>query len=101
MAYHDLIRLIAALILAGCAVWIAVMNWTCVILSQRNRRRGIAKHYSQVFLVQNLLLVLAYFLYPHSPKWWLWLIPCLDPSNWALLAWPFLILRHRHQPPPP
>jgi hypothetical protein len=89
------IRTVIAVVLLALAGYIALMNWGCVLVSLRNQKKGIDKHHSQVLIFQNILPVAAFFIYPHSPKWWIWLIPCLDLSNWTLLAWPFLLMREK------
>ncbi|NCC62602.1 MAG: hypothetical protein EOM12_17070 [Verrucomicrobiae bacterium] len=92
-----LARTIIAIVLLVLAAYIAVMNLGCIIFSLRNQKRGIDKHHSQVFIFHNILPLTAFFIYPHCPKWWIWLIPGLDPSNWTLLAWPFLILKEKRK----
>ena len=91
----DIVRTIIAVAILLLAAYIAVMNWGCVIVSLRNQKKGIDKHHSQVFIFHNILPVAAFFLYPHNPKWWIWIIPALDMSNPTLLAWPFLLLKER------
>ena len=96
----ELIRTILAVILLVLGGYIALMNWGCVICSLRNQSKGIDKHHSQVFIFHNILPIAAYFLYPHNPKWWIWLIPALDLSNLTLLAWPVLILTEKTKKTP-
>lgn len=91
----EILRTVIAVVLLLLAAYIAVMNWCCVIVSLRNQKKGIDKNHSQVFIFHNFLPVAAFFIYPHSPKWWIWLIPALDMSNLTLLAWPFLLLKEK------
>ena len=86
-----IIRTIVSAVLILLGAYIALMNLGCIIFSLRNQKKGIDKHHSQVFIFHNILPVAAFFIYPHNPKWWIWLIPILDVSNWTLLAWPFVI----------
>ena len=88
----EIVRTVISVLLLLLAAYIAVMNWGCVIVSLLNQMKGIDKHHSQVFIFHNFLPVAAFFIYPYSPKWWIWLIPALDMSNLTLLAWPFLLL---------
>jgi len=81
---------IAILLSAGLVV---VGNWGCVIGSFRNRRRGIDKHHSTVPMVSLVLSLFAYGVYPYSPKNWMFILSLLDPSNWSLLAIPFVFFR--------
>jgi hypothetical protein len=68
------------------AAWIAAMNWGCVIVSTRNRRRGIDKYHSTVPFVSFFLVVLAILLYPRMPKpIWMLTVPLLDAGNWTLV----------------
>lgn len=88
----EILQTILSIILLSIAAYVAAMNWTCLIMSIRTQRRGVNKSYSQVFLFQNILSVGAFLIYPHSPKWWIWLIPAMDLSNITLAAWPFVAL---------
>ena len=68
------------------AAHIAVMNWGCVIASEINKRRGIDKHHSTVPLISLILAgVVAYPLYPFTPKWWIGIIPAVDIGTWMLI----------------
>ena len=90
-----LVRTIIAGGILVLAAYIAMMNWGCVLVSLRNQKLGIDKHHSQVLIFHNILPVAAFFIYPYSPKWWIWIIPCLDFSNWTLIAFPFLLLKEK------
>ena len=96
----EIARTVIAIVLLALAAYIAVMNCCCIIFSLRNQRRGIDKHYSQVLIFHNILPIAAFFIYPHSPKWWIWLIPGLDSSNWTLLSWPFVIWKEKRNQGP-
>ena len=68
------------------AAHIAVMNWRCVIASEINKRKGIDKHHSTVPLISLILAgVVAYPLYPFTPKWWIGIIPAVDIGTWMLI----------------
>lgn len=87
-------RIILAIVLLLFAAWVAVMNWICVVVSIRNRRRGIDRHHSMVPLMTVLATIGAKGVFPLSNFGWVWIFPALDPSNWSLLWLPFyLILR--------
>ncbi len=77
------------------AAYIVVMNWGCVIASERNKRKGIDKHHSTVPFISLILAgVLAYPLYPFTPKWWIGIIPAVDIGNWMLvIGLPWAIAR--------
>lgn len=80
------LRTSGAIIAMLLAAYIVVMNWGCVIASERNKRKGIAKHHSTVPLFSLLLTgMIAYPLYPFSPKWWIGIIPAVDIGNWMLI----------------
>jgi hypothetical protein len=86
-------RLIFSLIVLLAAGYIIAMNWICIVLSQRNKKRMVDRHYSTVPFVSILLAYLAYILYPHSGKNWIGIVPLLDIGNWVLLWLPFAIFR--------
>ena len=68
------------------AVYVVVGNWGCVIASERNKRKGINKHHSTIPLISLILAgIIAYLLYPFTPKWWIGIIPALDIGNWILI----------------
>ena len=80
------VRATITIILMLFAAYIAVTNCWCVIASNLNKRRGIDKHHSTVPLFSLILTgILAYPLYPFTPKGWIWIIPALDIGNWMLL----------------
>lgn len=75
------------------AAYIVVMNWGCVLVSLRNKRRGIARHHSTSPLISLVLTALAYWLYPRPDKLWLLALPLLDLANWYLLWLPVVLIR--------
>ena len=79
------LRITVAVILILLAAYIAAMNWGCVIISMRNKRRGIHKHHSTVPLVSLILAALADSVYPFNSKAWIGIIPAVDIGNWALI----------------
>ena len=86
-------RLILAAIILLFAAYIVVMNWGCVIVSMRNKSRGIDRHHSTVPLISIILVVLANLIYPLPNKMWMIAIPLLDIANWSLLWIPVLLIR--------
>lgn len=79
------LRACGAVILMLCALFIVIMNWICVIASERNSRRGIDKHHSTMPMLSLIFAGLAYLLYPFTPKWWIGIIPAVDIGTWLLL----------------
>jgi hypothetical protein len=79
------IRIAGAVLLILFAGYIAVMNWVCVIMSLRNKWKGIDKHHSMVPLISIVISVVAATLYPLSHKEWIGIIPILDIGNWMLI----------------
>ena len=75
------------------AAYIVLMNWGCVIVSIRNKRREVAKHHSTVPLVTLIIAYLIYLAYPYKPDFWIGLIPALDIGNWFLLYLPVVLWR--------
>jgi hypothetical protein len=78
-------RISVAVILMLMAAYIAVVNWGCVIASERNRRKGIRKHHSTIPLISLILSALAFELYPLTPKGWIVIVPAADIGNWMLI----------------
>ncbi len=94
MKAMNALRIIAASLLMLFAAYIAVMNWVCVIVSMRNKRKGIDRHHSTVPLISLLASAFAYYIYPLEPKYWIGLFPALDPGNWMLaVGLPVAIVR--------
>src|ERR1043166_285418 len=87
------IRFILALAILVFAAYIVVMNWGCVIVSMRNKRRGIDRHHSTVPIISIILAALAHLIYPKPDRNWMIVIPLLDIANWSLLALPFVLFR--------
>lgn len=87
------VRFILALAILVFAAYIVAMNWGCVIVSMRNKRRGIDRHPSTVPVVSFLLAGVAYAIYPRAEKMWIFLVPLLDVTNWSLLWLPVVLTR--------
>ena len=87
------IHFILALAILVFAAYIVVMNWGCVIVSMRNKRRGIDRHHSTVPIISIILAALAYFIYPRPDKMWMFSVPLLDIANWSLLWLPVVLIR--------
>jgi hypothetical protein len=93
----DTLRLILATIVLLFAGHIVAMNWVCVIVSIRNRRRGIDRHYSTVPVISFILAGVAHITCPKADKNWMFVIPVLDIANGSLLMLPFVLLRERRK----
>ena len=96
------LRISIAVILMLMAAYVAVMNWGCVIASERNKRKGVRKHHSTVPLISLVLSALAFELYPFSPKGWIGIIPAVDIGNWMLvigLPWAIATGQFKKGPP--
>jgi hypothetical protein len=82
-------RFIIAIAILFLAAYVAVMNWGCVIVSSRNRRRGIDRYHSTVPLFSFLLTVPAIVVYPWPGEAaWMLAVPLLDIGNWVLVFAP-------------
>jgi len=79
------LRASASIVLLLVAACIVVMNWGCVIASERNKRKGIDKYHSTVPLVSLILAGFAFPLYPFVPKGWIGIVPAVDIANWILI----------------
>ena len=86
-------RFILALAILLFAAFIVMMNWGCVIVSMRNRRRGIDRHHSTVPVASFILAALAFLIYPDTNKMWMVSVPLLDIANWNLLTLPVVLIR--------
>jgi hypothetical protein len=86
-------RFIFAFAILLIAAYIVVMNWGCVIISIRNKRRRIDRHHSTVPIVSFILAALAYGLYPRADGRWMIAVPLLDIANWSLLWLPVALFR--------
>ena len=80
------LRLVGSILVLVMAAYIAVMNWGCVVVSLRNKRRGVDRHHSTVPLFSLILAAVSYLLYPSEPKWWIGIVPAVDIANWTLLV---------------
>lgn len=88
------LRVIGSILLMLLAAYIVIMNWGCVIVSKRNKSKGIDKYHSTVPFVSFILASFAFVLYPFTPKGWIGIIPLVDISNWMLLiGLPWVIVR--------
>jgi len=87
----DTTRIILAIVVLLFAVYIVAMNWGCVVVSIRNKRRGIDRHHSTVPVVSFILVAFAHLIYPKPDKNWMIAIPLVDIANWSLLASPVVL----------
>jgi len=86
-------RLLLALVLIGFAGYIAAMNWACVFVSWRNKRRRIDRHHSTVPVVTLALAVGAMQAWPFPSTGWFWVVPLIDVGNWTLILLPVALAR--------
>jgi hypothetical protein len=86
-------RLILSLALMLFAAFVVVMNWGCVIVSMRNKRRGIDRHHSTVPIISFVLVALASLIYPPPLEIWMIAVPLLDIANWQLPWLPVVLIR--------
>ena len=86
------------------AAYIVVINWTCVIKSYRNKKRGIDRHHSMIPLMSAALAYVASLVFPYSRNEWMIIVPFFDPSIWSMLSLPFYLpfrlLRESHKQTP-
>ncbi|MFT5191647.1 MAG: hypothetical protein ACI9DF_003900 [Verrucomicrobiales bacterium] len=82
-----------SIVLLLLAAYVVVMNWICVIVSTRNKKRGIDRHSSMVPLISVIATVGSYLIFSHPNAEWMFVIPLLDLSNWSLVWLPFYLLR--------
>jgi hypothetical protein len=78
-------RTIGSIALILLALFFVVVNWASVIISERNKRKGIDRHHSTSPLLSIILAGAAFLLYPYTPRIWIWIIPVVDIGNWSVL----------------
>ena len=76
------------------ALYVAIANWGCAIITERNKRKGIDRYHSTVPVVSILLAFCAMFMWPYWPHAWVMLISILDFANLMLLLSPVWLLLH-------
>jgi hypothetical protein len=84
---------VLAWVLLGLAALVAFGNWTCFLRNYRNRRRGVAKHYSVIPALSFCLLIIAGSICSYDPGVWIVIPVMLDPGTWVVIALPFVMLR--------
>lgn len=52
-----------AIVFLAASAFVVAMNWVCLLMTQRNHRIGVKRHYSMVPIVPQLLALLAWLLY--------------------------------------
>lgn len=82
------------------ALLVVVVNWATVILSLRNKRRMIDRHYSTIPFAAQVFGVagaISSRLDPVGiiPPWACVLVALLDVSLWSLVCLPIHLLRRR------
>ncbi|MEZ5989389.1 MAG: hypothetical protein R3F30_09745 [Planctomycetota bacterium] len=80
-----LLRAALAIALVLLGLYFIAANWACVLVSLRNRRRGIPRHHPVMPLLSVFASIGALVLYPWSPATWILLIPAVDIGNWVLV----------------
>jgi len=93
MTLMNVIRYIVAI---GCilvAAYTVALNWGCVIVSIRNKKRGINRHHSVVPLGSAIFAAFALIAYPGPQRYLLLLVPIMDIGNWLLLWLPVVFIR--------
>jgi hypothetical protein len=88
-------RLIIAGVVLLFAAYIVAMNWGCVIVSLRNRKRGIDRHHSTVPIASLIFAGMGHMIWPWPDKSWIIAIPLLDIANWSLLWLPVAFIREK------
>ncbi len=78
-------RWIVGSLLCLFAAYVACCNFAALILSSRNRSRGVQRHYSQGPIVGPVAGYLGLFALPVAKPLGLWLLPLIDPSTWIML----------------
>jgi len=81
----DNFRSIAALVFILIGAIIAVMNWTSLLTGMRNKKRGTDRQPSTISFVTIICALVAFMVYPGTPKWWIWIIPAADIGNWMII----------------
>lgn len=80
-------------ILLLAATLVVVINWSCVIVSCRNKRRGIDRHHSVVPVVSAILVVVvAWLIGPQDGRHWMFFIPVVDIGNLMVLWLPVWLM---------
>ena len=97
------LNLLASMLFCA-ALFVVGMNWSCVFLNFRNRRRGIDKHHSMVPVVAQVLLVIAAQCSRLEQSPWLptlafWILGLADISLWMLASLPFVLLYRKYFQP--
>ncbi len=81
----DNFRSIAALVIILLGATIAVVNWTSLFIGIRNKKKGTGRQPSTISFVTIICALVAFMIYPITPKWWIWIIPAADIGNWMIL----------------
>lgn len=86
---------VVGIVVALLAIFVVGLNYSILYLNHRNRKRGDDRHISMIFLVPEILLVLAGAIFRHFPVYSVsgWLLLCvalLDPGIWSVARLPFV-----------
>jgi hypothetical protein len=87
-------------LLALAAMVVIAVNYSTLYINHHNKQHGGGKHHSMIFLVPQVLLILAAVLFEQFPVysvsgWLVLIIALLDPSIWVLVSLPFVRSRKR------
>ena len=86
-------RMILALCLLTLGALIVIINWGYVLVSMRNYKRGVDRHYSTIPIVSLVLTGLAFLIHPGPAKLWMLAVPLVDIANWTLLWLPVVFFQ--------
>lgn len=89
-----------SVLLATFSAYVVTFNYGAIIVSSRNKRRGIDRHISMGYVLPQICLLLAHFISSFAPDrfippWLLLAIALADPSLWCLAALPIFLLCRR------
>lgn len=87
---------VVGIVVALLAIFVVGLNYSILYLNHRNEKRGNNRHISMIFLVPQILLILAGVIFRHFPVYPIsgWLLLCaalLDPSIWSVARLPFML----------
>ena len=70
-----------------------MINWGYVLVSMRNYKRGIDRHYSTIPIVSLVFTGLAFLIHPGPAKLWMLVVPLVDIAHWTLLWLPVVLIQ--------
>ena len=86
---------VVLLLIGAC---LALLNWTALYVSYRNRQRGIDRYVSGTPGVPQIAVLLSaavahWVQVIHVPSWVFWLIALADTTTFMILGLPAFLLR--------